>query len=416
MMKIFLILAAIAVAANAQDEVEHPTENVSFCGEVPEGTTLSPTCPGDTVIVDIEFASYGLPTACPEPTINETCHSENTLTTVQQTCIGRNMCVLTATNDFFSDDPCAGTFKALTVAWTCGSAIDNEFCVTAKENTEMNILCPIGTVISNQYGFIDYGLPEPCPIAASNANCTLVDEATQQISDTCTLRNSCSFNVTNEFFGSDPCIDTEKRAVVQYSCTAAPATPQLNTALLFSTLAQPGGVATGYAGSVNGTDAWCFNATLRDAATLLTVGDGQSCFLLPATEEAGGSFVFQRQTTLQFADGAIRVLNNVQTVSTDPISSGVCAGAPATHLTSTCVPVGEIANQYVEIPAEETDFNAGFFQGVEGAMGIKGAVNMTMFDPATIPAGDVGFDEIYLVRTFAPPASTSDDDAVVEAE
>jgi hypothetical protein len=77
----------------------------------------------------------GLPTACPEPTINETCHSENTLTTVQQTCIGRNMCVLTATNDFFSDDPCAGTFKALTVAWTCGSAIDNEFCVTAKENT-----------------------------------------------------------------------------------------------------------------------------------------------------------------------------------------------------------------------------------------------------------------------------------------
>jgi hypothetical protein len=91
------------------------------------------------------------------------------------------------------------------------------------------------------------------------------------------------------------------------------------------------------------------------------------------------------------------VLNNVQTVSTDPISSGVCAGAPATHLTSTCVPVGEIANQYVEIPAEETDFNAGFFQGVEGAMGIKGAVNMTMFDPATIPAGDVGFDEIYLV-------------------
>jgi hypothetical protein len=75
-------------------------------------------------------------------------------------------------------------------------------------------------------------LPEPCPIAASNANCTLVDEATQQISDTCTLRNSCSFNVTNEFFGSDPCIDTEKRAVVQYSCTAAPATPQLNTALV----------------------------------------------------------------------------------------------------------------------------------------------------------------------------------------
>jgi hypothetical protein len=46
---------------------------------------------------------------------------------------------------------------------------------------------------------------------------------------------------------------------------------------------------------VNGTDAWCFNATLRDAATLLTVGDGQSCFLLPATEEAGGSFVFQRR-------------------------------------------------------------------------------------------------------------------------
>jgi hypothetical protein len=29
MMKIFLILAAIAVAANAQDEVEPPTENVS---------------------------------------------------------------------------------------------------------------------------------------------------------------------------------------------------------------------------------------------------------------------------------------------------------------------------------------------------------------------------------------------------
>ena len=88
---------------------------------------MSLRCPGANTIERIEFVSYGTPTggcAGRDPNAGsavehsfravDACHSDSSERVVQQLCVGKNWCDLTADNGAFGD-PCYGSAKYLAV-------------------------------------------------------------------------------------------------------------------------------------------------------------------------------------------------------------------------------------------------------------------------------------------------------------
>ena len=72
--------------------------------------------------INILSANYGRldSHSCPHwMTTDTNCHSGNSLAQVQKICQSNSTCELEATNVFFGDDPCMGTYKYLFVEYQC---------------------------------------------------------------------------------------------------------------------------------------------------------------------------------------------------------------------------------------------------------------------------------------------------------
>ena len=81
-------------------------------GTVNEHQTLTLTAPSGMTFSSVTFASYGTPNGSSGNYTIGGCHANNSITIVQNACIGNNSCSVWAKNSVFGD-PCVGTFKRL---------------------------------------------------------------------------------------------------------------------------------------------------------------------------------------------------------------------------------------------------------------------------------------------------------------
>jgi len=87
-----------------------------------EGSQLVLQCPGSGKI-KVTAAAYGRvhgKNTCPHTAIsNQKCKAASSKGVVSKACDGKAKCTVSVTNNVFGD-PCAGTYKYLTVSFTCG--------------------------------------------------------------------------------------------------------------------------------------------------------------------------------------------------------------------------------------------------------------------------------------------------------
>ena len=89
-----------------------------------EHDTVTLTCSNisPTAKIEVLKASYGRahgPEVCPHSaTSNQNCHAATSMDTVKNTCNGKTVCTMVASNSVFGD-PCGGTYKYLTVSYQC---------------------------------------------------------------------------------------------------------------------------------------------------------------------------------------------------------------------------------------------------------------------------------------------------------
>ena len=88
-------------------------------GTVNEHQTLTLTAPSGMTFSSVIFASYGTPNGSNGNYTIGNCHSANSITIVQNACIGNNSCSVWAKNSVFGD-PCVGTFKRLYIKLAYG--------------------------------------------------------------------------------------------------------------------------------------------------------------------------------------------------------------------------------------------------------------------------------------------------------
>lgn len=90
------------------------------CLTVEEGVTALLTCPSGEQIVEVLFASFGLPqdgVACGEDATNSTCHEPSTYATLTSDCLGQTTCELSVSRQLLGN-PCSGLLK-LRVDYKC---------------------------------------------------------------------------------------------------------------------------------------------------------------------------------------------------------------------------------------------------------------------------------------------------------
>eukprot|EP00958_Prasinococcus_capsulatus_P001281 scaffold111_cov404-Prasinococcus_capsulatus_cf.AAC.28 len=90
------------------------------CDSAPQGTSANLVCPQGYFISEILFASYGMNEGtCGAYEPDSECSAEDTLSIVEDHCVGRRSCTIPATNDMFGV-PCKGHKKTLAINAVCG--------------------------------------------------------------------------------------------------------------------------------------------------------------------------------------------------------------------------------------------------------------------------------------------------------
>ena len=87
------------------------------------------------------------------------------------------------------------------------------------EGTVQTIACPLGEIIA--IGWALYGrVPGAtyCSTSAASGPCGDPAAATLRVRERCQGLAQCSFQVTNGFFGGDPCPNVYKYLVTVYAC------------------------------------------------------------------------------------------------------------------------------------------------------------------------------------------------------
>lgn len=87
------------------------SEQAQLQQTVQENQDLTISAPEGYIIDDVLFASYGLPF---DYTIDQNCHSPNSLGVIESVALGNNSFTITASNSIFGD-PCPGVYKQLSV-------------------------------------------------------------------------------------------------------------------------------------------------------------------------------------------------------------------------------------------------------------------------------------------------------------
>jgi Carbohydrate esterase, sialic acid-specific acetylesterase/Galactose binding lectin domain len=117
----------LVVACGAQSGESDGADEVAAAGtagkcvDVSEGANATLSCANGQVIRSIDFASYGNASgSCDGGLTVGTCQASTSKSKVSSACVGRQSCVVSATNGAFGD-PCGGVAKHLSVKYTCGS-------------------------------------------------------------------------------------------------------------------------------------------------------------------------------------------------------------------------------------------------------------------------------------------------------
>jgi len=89
------------------------------CATVEENNNATISCPSGSFVRTINFASYGLPGGyCGTLFSYGECHSSNSMSVVENTCLNQANCTIPAQNEVFGD-PCGGTRKSLYIEAVC---------------------------------------------------------------------------------------------------------------------------------------------------------------------------------------------------------------------------------------------------------------------------------------------------------
>ena len=98
-------------------------QTTTLCKKANEETppkSMTLTCPANEVIVEIVFASYGLPKGDCGSFSQGDCHAASSKAKVEALCLQKNSCKIDANNTTFGD-PCKGADKRLFVEVKCGA-------------------------------------------------------------------------------------------------------------------------------------------------------------------------------------------------------------------------------------------------------------------------------------------------------
>ena len=96
-----------------------PSTASTLCGKTAsENDLLTLSCPPGSAIVDIPFASYGLPEGTCPNVQKGTCEAVESMDKVKAACLGKGTCSIVGGNSVFGD-PCGGVKKTLAVRAIC---------------------------------------------------------------------------------------------------------------------------------------------------------------------------------------------------------------------------------------------------------------------------------------------------------
>ena len=92
-----------------------------ICSQASELSYAILQCAGNSIITDINFASFGTATgSCDSGYSYSSCNSANSMSIVQTECLGKSSCsVLSSNSNSYFGDPCSGVPKTLTIQATC---------------------------------------------------------------------------------------------------------------------------------------------------------------------------------------------------------------------------------------------------------------------------------------------------------
>ncbi|KAF4372910.1 hypothetical protein G4B88_018075 [Cannabis sativa] len=100
------------------EEKERQGKNGKHCSLKRVSPSIQLRCPRGKNISQILFASYGTPSGNCESYAQGSCHAFNSKTIVEQACLGKGSCSISATSENFGD-PCPGLSKTLVVDAQC---------------------------------------------------------------------------------------------------------------------------------------------------------------------------------------------------------------------------------------------------------------------------------------------------------
>ena len=180
-----------------------------------EGANASLSCPFGSIILGVDFASYGTPFGfCPAFTVSA-CHAVTSAAVVAAACVGETSCVVPALNASFGGSPCCGVPKELSVVVRCGPP---SWCASVPQNSNATLACPPGSVIT-AVTFASYGTPTGVCRAFSLGTCN-AESSVSVVAAACVGHRSCTVNASDALFGGDPCVGVTPMLSATVSCGA----------------------------------------------------------------------------------------------------------------------------------------------------------------------------------------------------
>lgn len=144
---------------------------------------------------------------------------------VAEICNGKRTCSVRADNNMFGD-PCPGTYKYLTVDYSC-----QRQSVTCERHTG-RLACGSGHVLVVQSAIYGRRDTSTCVWRQKWRKIhTGCGEQSSKVAEICDGRTNCSFKADNNMFG-DPCPGIRKYLTVTYSCQRQSVTCEHGTARL----------------------------------------------------------------------------------------------------------------------------------------------------------------------------------------
>ena len=116
-----IVLSAAASLSNNSLSIGYGNYG-SVCATANENSSANVSAPAGTVILHVEFASYGTPNGNCNNFTYGSCHANTSFDVTETYLLGNNSAVIPATNAVFGD-PCVGTYKRLYIQAIYGESI-----------------------------------------------------------------------------------------------------------------------------------------------------------------------------------------------------------------------------------------------------------------------------------------------------